>query len=679
MKRIIAIIFFCLAVCSLNAGTYTQIGYIKEKSSEIHKGVKVKGVKIKVRNRNATFFSGQDGSFTLDGLDRVFSFEEITHPNYILVDDEDLVWKRETSKEPIKILMVSPKAFIEEAKRYYEPMLAEVKKNNSTLRIDNEKLLEQLQKKSERLAKVDFDELSEIDKQVRECLLCGDFQKADSLILSKGSIEERMNYGHKAVASIVNDFKILSDNALIKYEIEKSIEYLENIISIDPDNIPVLLELGNMYCQYKSDVASGQVYINQAIFFAKKLSKDSPTELAESYLCLGTSYAYSRNYKECIGSLRKCLAQYDVPNIPEISDNSAMEIDSINKGSFPLIIHKDSATVSEAYSMSSIIYSSLGKFRLALDVRNLRDLVVHETDDAELLFSQIITEATQNFQVGLYSAAIRDLSGVMDVIKESEFSDLHVLTSFLLAGCYSQTNQIDSVYYYTDKIISYYKENKQKYYDQYYLGAWTVKTKALLMEEKYDEVFSCFNVVEKEIDLNNVPFKDLVCTLYSNKGVAHIGKEEYDLALSELLKANKILVELGESGNPITDLNLLVNANLSVVYDKQDLLDNAKIHIYRAFNQAKTLYKEIGLEHPIFYMIVDQMYLLEVTHGLYFDAIETAIYGYKVLDEEKDKYRKRIDNCYKLANKSKPYKKSKEYKEVISKYKEFVKGDSDKK
>lgn len=671
MKRLVTIIILCLVTCSLTAGIYKQTGFIKEKSSDIHKGEKVKGVKIKVRNRNATFFSGQNGEFTLDGLDRIFSFEEISHANYILVDDEDLVWKREASKEPIKILMVSPKAFIEEAKRYYEPMLAEAKKNISSLKIDNEQLTEQLRKKSERLAKIDYDDLSEVDKEVRECLLKGEFNKADSLILSKGSIEERMNYGRKAVLSIVNDFKILSDNALIKYEVDKSIEYLENIITIDPDNIPVLLELGNLYCQYKSDVNTGQIFINQALFFAKRTINGPPTELAECYSCLGTSYVYNRNYKECINALRKCLALYNVPNIPEISESSITEIDTTNIGPNPIITRKDSTIVGEAYSMSSIIYGFQGKHRLALSIKKIKKSIIKESDDVETLMDQVITESIQNFQVGLYHTVIKDLSSIMDIIKENEYTDYHVVMGFLLAGSYSQTNKIDSAYYYADKIINYYKLKRNNYYDQYYLGAWTIKAKGLVMEKKYELAIACIETVEQEIDLANVPYKDNVSVLYNNKGLAYIGKEEYEKALMELQKALDMIIELNESGTPIGDINVLINSNLAIAYEKTDQLEKARKHCYRAFSNAKTLYKEIGFEHPLFYVIVDQMYNLELTSNLYKDAIETAIMCHKLLDEEKDTYRKRIEDCYKLASKSKVYKKTKEYKELVSQYKEF--------
>ena len=159
--------------------------------------------------------------------------------------------------------------------------------------------------------------------------------------------------------------------------------------------------------------------------------------------------------------------------------------------------------------------------------------------------------------------------------------------------------------------------------------------------------------------------------LYNNKGLAYIGKEEYEKALMELQKALDIIIELNEYGTPIGDINVLINSNLAIAYEKTDQLEKARKHSYRAFSNAKTLYKEIGFEHPLFYVIVDQMYNLELTSNLYKDAIETAIMCHKLLDEEKDTYRKCIEDCYKLASKSKVYKKTKEYKELVSKYKEF--------
>jgi hypothetical protein len=678
MKWIVVLVAICTLSSGLYAETYTQKGYIKEKGSDTHKGGKLSGVKIKVKNRDAVYFSGKDGSFTLDGLDKVFSFEEITHKDYILVDDEDLVWKRETTSEPIKILMVSPNAFLEEARRYYEPMLEEVKKKNSKLLIDNKQLLEQLKKKSERLAMIDYDELSEIDKAVRECLLKGEFRKADSLILSKGSIEERMRYSTNNILSIVNDFKILSDNALIEYDIDKSIMYLENIVSIDPDNIPVLLELGDIYCRYKSDVASGQVYINQAIFFAKKEKSVSPTSLAESYSFLGISYFCNRNYTECINAIRKCLSLYNIPNVPEIGKNTKMQIDSLNVGNYQMKTRKDSSIVKSVYSASTVIYGLQGNFRLALNINKLVKSLFAGFDDAESFLTQYIADISMEFQVGLYDNVIKQSTELWEVIKDSEYSDNHVILSYFLGASYSEINKIDSSYYYANQIIEYYRNKKKNYYDQYYVGAWLLRTKALCIEQRYDEALRDVGLIESEMDLSSLPYKDYVALIHNNKATAHLGKQEFGKAIPELLKANAILIEMNNAGTPPNTLNVLVNSNLSFAYENLDALIEARHYSYKAFLYAKELYKELGYEHYLFYNIVNQMYLLEVKSNKYKEAMVTAIECYRLLDNEKDVYRKRIDKCYVMAKRSKQYRKQKEYKELVEMYKEFISNESKK-
>lgn len=661
-----------LVVCGLFAGTYKQVGYIKEKSSDIHKGNRLYGVKLKVKNRNAIYFSDKKGNFTLDGLEKKFSFEEISHKDYVLLDDEDLVMRREASSVPLKIIMVSPKAFREEAKRYYEPMLAEVKKHNIELKIDNEKLLEKLRKKSERLAKVDYDELNEIDKMVRDFLRKGEFHKADSLILSKGSIEERMRYGTKVVKSIVNDFKILSDNALIELDYDKSIKYLENIIAIDPDNIEILLELGNAYCQFKSDVLSGQAYINQAIFFAKRNFKESPTELADCYTYLGDSFTYSRNYVECINALRQALALYNVPNIPEIKENSVMEIDSIHKGVYPILTSKDSSIVNDAYTSAAIIYGLQGHFRLVIDIKQMKNKLINSLDDYEAIVTNYLSDEVLNFQVGLYHKVINDLSEFGNNIDDIDFSDSHAIICYLLGGSYSQTDKIDSAYYYTNKIIKYYKQKKKNYYDQYYIGAWAIQIKTLVREGRYDDALVYTDSLEKEIDLRQVPFQDMISMIYNNKGLSLIGKEEYEKALIELHKSAEILADLNKKGNPITEMNVIVYANLALAYQKTNMNEYAQKYIYKAFSQGQKIFKDIGYEHPTFYVVVDEMYQIELERKLFKEAMETAIYCYKVLDDMKITYRNRIDECYQLAKKNRQYKKEKEYKELIVKYRNFI-------
>mgnify|MGYP003311682243 CR=1 FL=1 len=50
MKRIISVFVALIISTSLYAATYKQTGYIKEKGSDTHKGKKLSGVKIKVKD-----------------------------------------------------------------------------------------------------------------------------------------------------------------------------------------------------------------------------------------------------------------------------------------------------------------------------------------------------------------------------------------------------------------------------------------------------------------------------------------------------------------------------------------------------------------------------------------------------------------------------------------------------
>ncbi len=476
----------------------------------------------------------------------------------------------------------------------------------------------------------------------------------------------------KAVSSIVNDFKILSDNALIEYDADKSIEYLENIISIDPDNIPVLLELGNIYCQYKSDIPSGQVYINQAIFFARKAQRDTPTELAECHFAKGVSYLYNRKYKESINSIRKSLSFYAVPNVPEIDESSDMEIDSLHIGSYPMTTANDTSLVCNAYSVANAVYGMQGKYRLVLDINNIIESYMPDSEDYEALLTRFISEELLKFQAGLYETVIEDLNGIMDSINDVEFSDAHVVIYYLLANCFSETSRLDSVDFYADKIIHYYRHKKKNYFDQYYIGTCAIKTKVLLEKEQYLDALSCINDIENEVDLEQSPFQDLTSMIYNNKGVAYMGLEEYDKALVELLKANNIQKKMHDEGSPVNAMNILLNSNISAIYGEKNDLENALEYIYQAFSQCISLYKEIGYEHPLVYVIVNQMYLLEIESRIYKDAMKTAIICYTELDDAKYLYRERIDECLKLANESKQYRKQKEYRELLSVYKEFV-------
>lgn len=124
MKRILTVLILTLFTTLVSlAGNYTQIGYVKEKSSFFKKSKPVKNVRIRVKNRNADFLSDEQGAFKLDGLNQLYRFESIRFKDYILVDEEELFTDHQISKVPLKILVASPIAFKEEVESYYNPMI----------------------------------------------------------------------------------------------------------------------------------------------------------------------------------------------------------------------------------------------------------------------------------------------------------------------------------------------------------------------------------------------------------------------------------------------------------------------------------------------------------------------------------------------------------------------------
>lgn len=69
------------------------------------------------------------------------------------------------------------------------------------------------------------------------------------------------------------------------------------------------------------------------------------------------------------------------------------------------------------------------------------------------------------------------------------------------------------------------------------------------------------------------------------------------------------------------------------------------------------------------------MFSIEFDAGKYKEAMETAIWAYKVLDEGKDSRIKWIERCYTQACKDKSYKKKNSLKEIRQLYKEYIKSN----
>lgn len=207
MKKIF-ILFFLIISTTIYAQSYHQFGYVKTKGSKEKAGNRIEGVRIKVKGKKGAYQTNSRGEFSIDGLERKFILERVERAGYELLDYETTGANIEVSSEPLRIVMVDKHQLNAEKSAILNELLKEFNKRqeeNRQLQIDLSNLQKTFSEMADRLARVDYDLMNEKDCEIHICLEQGDYKKADSLILSKGSIQERIEYSQKGDKSILDD------------------------------------------------------------------------------------------------------------------------------------------------------------------------------------------------------------------------------------------------------------------------------------------------------------------------------------------------------------------------------------------------------------------------------------------------------------------------------------------
>lgn len=662
MKNLLIIIFILFPFASFGL---SQLGYIKEASTHDKKGGYISGVKIKVANRNALYVSDSNGKFDIDGLGHLFSFKSIEYKDYRLIDDNDVSITREVTKSPITIYLISRDNLAKESENYYKKMYERILKENKHLNIARDKLEEDLRKKAERLAKVDFEQLSAIDQQIRKCLLQGEFDKADSLILSKGKIEDRLSFGKKHISSISNDLKILSENALLRLDYDTAIEYLEQIISIEPANIEVLIEISNTYNQYMLDFEKAREYAAQALFFAKR-DPDNVSPIASCYECLVLIDVNERNFINAIENVRKCLALYNVANVPSLQNiESKNELDYETVGTKTPTSTKDIECICNAYSIASIIFCSQGEYEIMSKIFDERNK--YNTDSSDPV--DFLTWVNINMQLENCDAVIESIEDLLDF--ETELDESQVILQSMAGLCYAKLRKYTESSRCVENVLSHYKKIPIYNRDQYFYMALVSKSFLLMGESKYKEMIDSIVNELQNIDLSNVPFIDYTSTLLNNLGCASMEIAALENAEQYFLTAQQIIENQSVH---FPKIDLYIYSNLGFLYSTTKDYDNAAIYLSKALSVAFDSFNQVPDVTQIIGNISEELYKVEIELGLYNAAFQSAILFFNIsTDDNRQNPLEKIETCYSLASKSKVFKKSSEWKVLKSEYLKFKK------
>ena len=609
MKRLTLLV--CLLAIVTAGFAQMQSGYVKTRGrqavdgSTIH-GTRLAGATLSLKGRNAVG-SDKNGVFKFDTKGRPFCLTGVQKQGYQICD-RDLLGKtfRHSANEFI-VVMDTPeniktdrlnseddireqlqsrlKAKQEEIKRLRnQQKITEAKYNELRQQLYDEQRMNEkiISEMAERYATLDFDQLDDFQRQLEFLIRTGELRRADSLIATKGSMEERsaeLDRMDEAIKKDAEDIarrqeqhdksvamrnKKLEDFAadcynrykicLLSHKTDSAAYWLELRASKDTTNVDWQRDAGKFLYEYLADYDAALRYFERALAGAEK--NDSQEDVAFGYNNIGSVY----NAK---GEYDKALDYYE--RASEILSN----------------------TLGERHPTVAVCYNNIG---------NLFD----EKGDAD--------KAMAYFQKAL---------------------DIHLETlgeiNPAVATCYNNIGEIYKAKSLFDKALECYQ--KALDIDLEALGethpnvATNYNNMGYAFDEKgeYEKALDC-HLKALDIRRKTLGEKNLfVATSHYNVGLNYMTQGDYDNALEHNRKALDIFLEI--SGDTSAEVETCYD-NMRLLYHIKGDMENT-LAISQKYLDLKR--KKVGEKHP------DTAFAHAFIGGIYFrmDKFAPALESYQ--------------------------------------------------
>lgn len=362
MRRFLSLFIICCL--AINCLAQTQQGVVKTKGRMVNgkhvPGQGLSGATVTIQGRNAVQ-SQANGVFSFPIPSKTFMLQGVQKNGYQLVDVDATGKSYNYSPNTFYIVMESPmqikrdKQDAASAVRHslYSQYLekdAELKRKleeHEILQseyIKQKELLDSLQNSNEKLVEemalkytmIDFDQLDEFNRIVSELIINGELTKADSMINSRGNLEERIsklqqnqvinqqeaeqiverqNNLAKSQMFVENEKDIILKDCYNIYLIKKMQHQYDSAAyyiclgaNLDTLNVEWQLEAGNYIDEYTDDIENNALYYyTRALNVAKSKYGDNHPEVAKCIIALGKKMAYRENYEQAEDYLLKAL------------------------------------------------------------------------------------------------------------------------------------------------------------------------------------------------------------------------------------------------------------------------------------------------------------------------------------------------------------------------------------
>lgn len=489
MKKLM-LLMVCFAV-ALTAGAQKQEGYVRTLEKANRPSQSLEGVTVNILEYPNTLVSKKGGklSFSIPGKKQGDSFKvsRVQKKGYTLVD-KHITGRRYSYSPtvPIEIVMVSDKQLAADTKRIEDKAYAKAKKNyekriadlerqlaektiseqtyyaeRERLSNDYDSYIQLIGEMAERYAMTDYKGLSDLNREILECIENAELERADSLINSKGDFDKReqelraqMEF-NEATAELLaksqqdaevklndlaedyyNKFTILS----AKYHNDSAAYYLMRRAALDTTKVQWQNEVGGFISDYLADYELALNYFQRGLNQAIVQYGEQSEWVAWSFNDIGEIYYFQGDLALAMEFFQKSLNIFgtehpDAPlvynrigNIHFHQGNEVQAMESYQKALTigERLLGTEHPYVAGAYNNIAEVYYNNGDFAQALEYSQ-KSLSIREkflgTEDPEV--------AASYDNIGILYSSLGDFTKAMDcyqkalAITEQVFGTIH--------------------------------------------------------------------------------------------------------------------------------------------------------------------------------------------------------------------------------------------------------------
>ena len=420
MKKLLLLTIAMLV--AVTAFSQTQKGNVKTKGRLDNDGNVIPGnplseVTIKVKDRNAVM-SDKRGNFTFPIPDNTYYLENVKKSGYVLTDPDILSKQYTYSPDKLVVVMETKEDQLEERfeinrkimaaqKEMIDNLRAEVKQLKEENKITEEEYYNKLQEivdmqnenqqlveeMVDRYSKIDFDQLSDFELQIKSYILSGDLLKAKSMIMSKGDLTERAEdlkrhqeanakereeiakrsrklekselAAQKKLDDLANDYYDLFEIYKLEHKNDSAAYYLELRAALDTTNVEWILGTGEFIDEFLANNTKTIRYFEKGLEQSIKQYGGQSVMTAKCYTNIGIFNIELQKYDIALEYLEQALS------IMQAIDNDNPQIITIYKSIGAVYMRTHVYDKAKKYLEEGLLLSDKITGRYTLDVLGL--------------------------------------------------------------------------------------------------------------------------------------------------------------------------------------------------------------------------------------------------------------------------------------------------------------------